>query len=485
MDDAQKIAAKFAALGGKASFGETSGSIRKITVTVRDKGKAKTRAAGGGSHTGPGGDDPEVPTHQEVIAWIQDYERGTIISHVNGQCFGVYGPVWRKWNKLGGWGSFLGWPASDLLPTQIQGGLYAHFANGTVALKPNADEAFEVHGAILDKWDSLGDTAGILGFPTTDEGTCKDSVGHFNHFTGAIGPPSSSSKITTGTQQTIGINPSGNLIDALRHQGASVYSKPSLGAHEVHGPIHSFWGTAGFETNASLGYPIGDELRAPHSADRFQDFENGVVFWRFGDEQASEMSPLTLTIDGHHTPTPPDEVLQQMKHTLTEVLEGIDLKASIRRIRIKSGPSFRSLPAPFDLKSPAPLSHVSDYSVDSSGRVHNRQYRLTVSVTAEVDGAPDFDVMLDIDVEIYLDRQDGPAGTIKARLGRYYYSSHMGAPAIDSVVQMVDHCFLEPALARLERDSKTVLEIPKDAPDILSVKVMADGTLMMFAAPLF
>jgi len=117
--------------------------------------------------------------------------------------------------------------------------------------------------------------------------------------------------------------------------------------------------------------------------------------------------------------------------------------------------------------------------------VRNRQYRLTVSVTAEVDGAPDFKVMLDIDVEIYLDREAGPAGTVKAQLGRYFYSSHMGMPATDGVVQMVDHCFLEPALARLERDARTVLEIPKDAPDILSVKVMADGTLAMFAAPLF
>jgi len=114
---------------------------KKITMTVVDK--MKTRAAGNGGTDG----DHDVPTHQEIIAWVQNCERGMIISHVKGQCFGHYGPVWRKWDKLDPRGSFLGWPASDVLPTQIDGELFAHFANGAVALRPNANEAFEVHGA--------------------------------------------------------------------------------------------------------------------------------------------------------------------------------------------------------------------------------------------------------------------------------------------------------------------------------------------------
>jgi len=85
--------------------------------------------------------------------------------------------------------------------------------------------AFEVHGAIRDKYLALGAEASILGYPRTDETGTPDGVGRFNHF-----------------------------------QGGSIYWTPGTSAHEVHGLIRGLWSSLGWETNPQLGYPISDEL---------------------------------------------------------------------------------------------------------------------------------------------------------------------------------------------------------------------------------
>ena len=85
--------------------------------------------------------------------------------------------------------------------------------------------AFEVHGAIREKYLALGAEASILGYPVTDETGTPDGVGRFNHF-----------------------------------QGGSIYWTPGTYAHEVHGLIRDRWASQGWERNPQLGYPITDEL---------------------------------------------------------------------------------------------------------------------------------------------------------------------------------------------------------------------------------
>lgn len=85
--------------------------------------------------------------------------------------------------------------------------------------------AYEVHGAIRQKYLALGAEASILGYPRTDETSTPDGVGRFNHF-----------------------------------QGGSIYWTPATSAHEVHGLIRDRWATLGWERNPQLGYPISDEL---------------------------------------------------------------------------------------------------------------------------------------------------------------------------------------------------------------------------------
>jgi len=68
-------------------------------------------------------------------------------------------------------------------------GRYNHFTGGdggSIYWTPNTG-AWSVHGAIRGHWESLGWETGPAGYPTTDERTTPDGVGRYNHFTGGDG----------------------------------------------------------------------------------------------------------------------------------------------------------------------------------------------------------------------------------------------------------------------------------------------------------
>ncbi|WP_280341761.1 N-acetylmuramoyl-L-alanine amidase [Nocardia neocaledoniensis] len=70
----------------------------------------------------------------------------------------------RHWVSRGGVDGPLGAPQSDLI-SGAEGRQYAKFANGYVFSGENG-QVFEVVGAILDRYLSLGGDAGVLGLPT-------------------------------------------------------------------------------------------------------------------------------------------------------------------------------------------------------------------------------------------------------------------------------------------------------------------------------
>jgi Zn-dependent metalloprotease len=97
--------------------------------------------------------------------------------------FIVYGAIRVKWNSLGAEEGFLGMPTTDELSTACGGGRFNHFQGGSIYWTP-ATGAHEVHGLIRAKWASLGWECSFLGFPLTDETTTPDGIGRFNHFQG-------------------------------------------------------------------------------------------------------------------------------------------------------------------------------------------------------------------------------------------------------------------------------------------------------------
>jgi hypothetical protein len=151
------------------------------------------------------------------------------------------GPIRDRWLSLGGRQSFLGLGSSPhLLYGTDNGGRRQHFQGGSIYWHPSTG-AHEVHGAIRDKWRSLGSVGSFLGYPLTDETGVPDGIGRFNHF-----------------------------------EGGSVYWHPNTGAFEVHGAIRDKWARLGWETSF-LGYPVSDELDAGDG--RISYFEHGSIHW--------------------------------------------------------------------------------------------------------------------------------------------------------------------------------------------------------------
>lgn len=147
-----------------------------------------------------------------------------------------------KFEKLGGQ-AVLGAPVADAAPAAGNTGYYQHFQNGWSIFWSQSTGAFEVHGAIRNKWAQLGWERGFLGYPLTDETGTPDGVGRYNHF-----------------------------------QHGSIYWTPGTGAFEVHGAIRDKWAQLGWE-RSYLGYPLTDETTAPDGIGRYNNFQGGVIYW--------------------------------------------------------------------------------------------------------------------------------------------------------------------------------------------------------------
>ena len=63
-----------------------------------------------------------------------------------------------------------------------------------------------------------------------------------------------------------------------RFQNGMIYWTPQTGAHEIHGAILALWASLGYETS-SLGYPLTDETAAPDGAGRYSTFQHGSIYW--------------------------------------------------------------------------------------------------------------------------------------------------------------------------------------------------------------
>ncbi|MDQ6650914.1 MAG: N-acetylmuramoyl-L-alanine amidase [Actinomycetota bacterium] len=145
-----------------------------------------------------------------------------------------------KYDQLGATGGLLGFPTTD--PAGAGGGSVQQFERGRIYFG-TAVPAQEVHGAILAAYDGLGGPGGLLGFPVSDETAAPDQVGRFSYFA-----------------------------------RGGIYWTPAAGAHEVHGAILQHWAQLGFE-HSVLGYPTSDESATPDGIGRYNVFAGGTVYW--------------------------------------------------------------------------------------------------------------------------------------------------------------------------------------------------------------
>ena len=184
-----------------------------------------------------GGGAPDAPSAPDVAT-------GT-------RCGGsppVVGAIEAKYLQMGGCGSLLGAPASDETAAADGIGRYSVFEHGAIYWTPTLG-ARELHGQIYEKWLSLGAETGVLGYPFRDESGVPDRSGRYSVF-----------------------------------EGGSIYWKPDLGAHEVHGKIRDKWAEAGWEAG-ELGFPTSDEYIVPEG--RRSDFEGGSITWSAASGQCT------------------------------------------------------------------------------------------------------------------------------------------------------------------------------------------------------
>jgi len=113
----------------------------------------------------------------------RDFERGSIYWSPGTGAHEVHGDIRVKWARLGGERGFLGFPITDETGTPNGRGRFNHFEHGSIYWTP-ARGSHEVHGAIRDKWASLGWERSRLGFPVSDERTPPNGHGRFSDFEG-------------------------------------------------------------------------------------------------------------------------------------------------------------------------------------------------------------------------------------------------------------------------------------------------------------
>lgn len=163
----------------------------------------------------------------------------SIVAAMPAAAYQVYGAIGEKWRALGAERGILGAPTSDEVDSP-NGGRFQSFERGYVIWSPSTG-AHTMFGSIYEKWKSLGGVT-AYGFPITDE-SAGARGGRYNDF----------------------------------NRGNSIYWSTPTGAHAVYGFIRNKWRELGGD-NSFLRYPRSDELPAANGG-RMSEFEGGDIFW--------------------------------------------------------------------------------------------------------------------------------------------------------------------------------------------------------------
>jgi uncharacterized protein with LGFP repeats len=203
----------------------------------------------------------------------------------------VWGAIASRYYALGGSRSALGATTGD--EYAVPGGAGASFQNGKIYWS-GATGAHYLRGAILSKYGALRGSSGFLGFATTDELPAAGG-GAFNYFQGGLivwsaatgahavtGPIQDKYLALRGSAGLLGFPTSDQLVAAgggafSYFQGGIIVWSGATGAHVVRGAILSKY-LAMHGTASILGFPTSDELVAAGGG-AFSYFQGGIIVW--------------------------------------------------------------------------------------------------------------------------------------------------------------------------------------------------------------
>ncbi|MBT1003452.1 hypothetical protein KIH31_12650 [Paenarthrobacter sp. DKR-5] len=201
---------------------------------------------------------------------------------------GIFGPVFRSHANLGA-------PMGSIVTGLRNGGAYQAYQAGAIVYSPGTGARISV-GAIRTVYGQSGYENGPLGYPTSDEvGGQKDGGVYQTYQGGAINWTSTlGAHITKGairsawaaqdyergslgypTSNEVGYQKDGGVYQT--YQGGAINWTSTLGAHITKGAIRSAWAAQDYE-RGSLGYPTTDEMPGPSSGVR-QNYQGGAILW--------------------------------------------------------------------------------------------------------------------------------------------------------------------------------------------------------------
>jgi len=222
----------------------------------------------------------------------QDFQKGSIFWTTATGARTITGAVLTTWNATGREGGSLGYPTGDTVCGIAQGGCGQDFQKGSV-FWTTATGARSITGAVLTTWNATGRESGALRYPVGNAACTTNGPGCTQDFqrgtiawTSTTGAHTVTGGIlerwnTTGREAGVLGHPLVNAVCGIAQGGCgqdfqrgSIFWTPATGAHSITGELLTKWNATGRETGA-LGYPTA-EATATGSGQQ-QTFQRGVL----------------------------------------------------------------------------------------------------------------------------------------------------------------------------------------------------------------
>jgi uncharacterized protein with LGFP repeats len=269
--------------GGSIYWRQSDGSTHVVRGNLRDRYESLGGTAGLLGY--PTGNDTAVGP-----GYLTSFTGGTLFWSSSTGAKMVRGALLDRYTSYGG-PVVLGFPTADDGPTKDGGGALVPLTGGEIYWKQADGSTHVVRGNLRDRYESLGGTAGLLGYPTGDDTAV--GVGYLTSFSGGtlFWSSGTGAKMVRGAildRYTAsggpvvlgfpladdGPAPGGGAQVLL--PGAGIYWSPATGAHLVRGNLRDRWLSLG-GTTGLLGYPTGDDTRA--GVGYLTAFSGGTLFW--------------------------------------------------------------------------------------------------------------------------------------------------------------------------------------------------------------
>lgn len=320
-------------------------------------------------------------TNPDGVGKRSEFLNGFIYWHPSTGAHAVGLPEFKVWARNGWEQGILGYPTTSAI--SLGNAWYRQYFEGGHVYVHNALPISQasIHGAIYEKWQSMGAENSELGFPISDELTTPDGIGRYNFF-----------------------------------EHGAIYWTPQHGAHPVTEPVLTDWANSGYE-KGPYGYPV--ESAKPEKDFVSQRFTGGVL-------EAAIKNPLMNLTSTPYIEFPNDamakEFFDRVEAGLEEIPQRLDTSLRQDRAAIK-----RYGPCDLELDHPHPRKSSNYGRVGFKARTSCTEEVLSVTHTSTLryqfylwwKKAPDISNVVDINPDYKQGRRVTPNARSRGHTHQY------------------------------------------------------------------